>query len=274
MGRHEGAGEELVLKKLLLVLQLYPGDRKMAFDLARLIADIEPKVSEHADFMLSLRRDTLDDIGAYHALQKKFEKVYLFHSQRKSTGWPAGCNDLFFESLSQVGKMVKAKRWDYDAALYFEADCVPLTKDWIRRLQAEWYAGHQQFVGNWISQLEFRIPHLNGNCLISTRITEKMPAFHACPPSQPWDIFHAKAIESRMRVTPLIYSDYKKTSITEAELYELKRRPSDHPLHGLEEQAVLYHGVKNNSAQIIVRDRLVNKHGPRPIEQDSVAAGI
>jgi len=251
------------MKKLLLVLQCYAGDRLMAMKLARLIADIEPKKSEHADFMIAYRYDTQDDMGTYLYLTKKFEEVHLYHSRHNTAGWPAGCNDLFFDSLAHVTSMVKRKIWDYDAALFFEADCVPLDKDWIAKLQKDWYSGSQLILGHWISQSQFRTPHLNGNCLVSTHIQKEIPNFYMSPSMHPWDIFHAKTLAGRMRATPLIFSDYRKKSIVEDELYSIREYPSDHLLKGVKGLPVFLHGVKDESAQIIVREKLVQHEAGR-----------
>jgi hypothetical protein len=243
------------MNKILIVLQCYTGDRMMAMKLARLIADIEQEKSRYADFMIAYRYDTQDDIGTYLYLTKKFDEVHLYHSRHNTSGWPAGCNDLFFDTLAHISRMVKKNGWEYDAALFIEADCVPLDKDWIKKLHREWYAGTQLALGHWISKSQFRTAHLNGNCMLATNISEKIPSFYTCPPSHPWDIFHTKALWANMRATDLIFSDYKKKTITEDELFSARTYPKDHPLRAMSSVPVLIHGVKDESAQIIVRKK-------------------
>lgn len=241
------------MKKILLVLQCYNGDKKMAMSLARLIADIEPGISECADFMLAFRWDTAPDPATEFYLKRRFERVYVFNSTHHATGWPAGCNQLFFDSLHEVAR----KSSLYDVALFFEADTVPLIPEWIAHLQRKWYECGAPILGHIIPKSQFPVPHVNGNCMISTTIGRAVRSFYGCPGSQPWDIFHAKHLLPLTADPGVIHSNYRQQSITEEQLYSPIDPPFDHPLAGHSYAPIFYHGVKSMDAQDIVRAKLL-----------------
>jgi hypothetical protein len=243
-------------KKLLLILQCYHGDQDAAMDLARLIADIEPKQSEHADFLFAHRFDTTPDTATQDYVSEKFENVYSFVAEKMGTGWPAGCNDLFFDTLNLVTRRTRDKHWEYDAALFFESDAVPLAVDWIKRLKDDYYNSGALINGHYITESQFETGHVNGNCVMSTSFGRIVRSFCACPDDKPWDIYHAPSMVLNVVDHGLIHSVYRLPTITPEALFAAQTRPHDHPLTMVKFQPVLFHGVKDDSARRAVRARL------------------
>jgi hypothetical protein len=242
------------VKKILLVLQCYEGDKRVAMQLARLIADLEcDGKSRHADFMFAWRWDTAPDMQTIQHVARKFDAVHTFTSGRKTKGWPQGCNDLFFEAYGRFCIRVKQKFWDYDAALFFESDCVPLARDWIEQLQREWYERDQSILGFIYGPGDHPIPHVNGNLMISPRFQRECREFFACPSHAGWDCAHAKAMLKHARASRLIFNDYSRKSIGREELFAPKSYGARHPLANQTVQPVFYHGVKGTDAIDCVR---------------------
>lgn len=219
-------------------------------ELARLVADLEPEVSPYADFMLSFRHDTEIDQDTARYVARKFAGVFTFKSKRKTSGWPQGCNDLFFESYVHFCLKIKRGEWDYAAALFFESDCVPLARDWIRQLHEEWFKQNKLILGFIHGKVEHPYPHVNGNLLISPQFYFKNPHFYGCSGVKGWDCAHAKSMLPQATESRLIYNDYSRKTITTEELFAPKHRPKLGMI-----QPVLYHGVKGRCALNHVKEK-------------------
>ncbi len=154
--------------RILLVLQYWKGDQKQAMKLAKLIADLQPSKSTIADFLFVGRFDCPHDMEAINYVSKKFN-VYHWISKRRGTGWPNGCNELWFGALEWVQSMMADHKIPaYKAVFTFEADGVPLSPNWINQFSADWDAEskkHETFVFG--AYLTAPGPHINGNCMLS-----------------------------------------------------------------------------------------------------------
>jgi hypothetical protein len=238
------------MKKICLILQCYNGDKAIAMELARLIADLEEGVCPYADFMFVFRHDTEIDQETVQYVARKFASVYTFKNIRKTSGWPQGCNDLFFESYIHFCLKIKRGEWDYAAALFFESDCVPLYSDWISQLYHEWNQQNKLILGYVYGENEHPYPHVNGNLIISPEFYKKNPQFYACSGIKGWDVAHARTMIKHATESRLIYNDYSRQEIAFLELFSKKWRPKLGWIY-----PVFYHGVKGRSALQHVKEK-------------------
>jgi hypothetical protein len=243
------------VKKLLLCLQCYENDKPTAMRLARIIADLESKKTKLADFLFVWRWDTKPDLETVSYISQKFENVNTLITKRQSKGWPSAPNDMFHEGYDHFCLRVRQKIWNYDAAFFFESDCVPLAEDWISQLRNEWYEKDQDILGFIYGPSDHPYPHVNGNLLISPKFQKKCPQFFASKANVGWDVFHAKQMLRHARASRLIYNDYSRPSISCEELFSNKTYKADHPLKGQTVLPCFYHGVKGLSAQDCVRNK-------------------
>ena len=227
------------MKKLLLVLQCCPLDQQQAMSLARLIADIEPRVSEYADIMLAHRFDSIPDKTSRDYVARKFSQVHTWVGTNKATGWPAGPNSLFLEAYGHYVTRHRQKKWGYAAMLAIEPDCCPLQANWLRLLWEDWHSSDQLVLG---ALCPLPREHLNGNMLISHEYLAQNKGFQSCPVEWGWDYYHRKSLMKHGRATNLIVSDYARKHITCDEVNSLRKSG-----------ACLLHGVKDDSAQICAR---------------------
>ena len=124
--------------KILLALQFWSGDAARAYALARHLADLEDTHCEWADFMFCSRKDCEIERRAVYQVARKFN-VTTFRGRRDGVGWPHGCNDLWFDTMTFVWEQLTLKKFpQYKAILTIEADCIPMRKDWIRGLSRAW----------------------------------------------------------------------------------------------------------------------------------------
>lgn len=154
--------------KILLALQYWEGDKALAMKLARLIADLEDRHSDKADFLFFSRFDCTHDIPTEKFVSRKFN-TYAATGRRRASGWPHGCNDLWFGAMDWVYTMREAKKIpNYKAIMTFEADSAPLVPHWITVLSHAWDAA-QKLRPTYVygAFLQYPGPHINGNGLFS-----------------------------------------------------------------------------------------------------------
>lgn len=172
------------MSKILLALQFWKGDARQAERLADFIAALQPSHSDQADFLLASRFDCPQGTALSSRLSKKFN-VYQISSERKGIGWPIGCNQLWLGTVEWVLRMQRAKKIPlYSGVFTFEADCVPLTRDWIPNLKSHWERAVEQrngklaVMGAWLPNgpAGTTCGHINGNCMVSCAMLDKIVA--------------------------------------------------------------------------------------------------
>lgn len=158
--------------KILVSIPYWSGDRWQAMLLAKLLADLEPKHSTRADLLLVNRFDCRPfDAAAIKYLSRKFN-IYQHKSARRDTGWPSGCNGLFFGALEYIYHMAESgKIPTYKCVLNMGADVVPLVKDWIDYLHYQWSflpANLRHPVTSAGALIEGDHEHINGDAFLFT----------------------------------------------------------------------------------------------------------
>lgn len=236
---------------LILNLQFYSGDQQQAMELARLIADMEVEKRYDVTFLFSARFDATHDQATIDYVSNKFPVRFITCTNRKGTGWPAGPNDLFSDSYQECIKMVRdGTIKDRTAVLFMEADCVPLSSDWISRLIEEYKGCGKKVLGAWISYDQCGIEHINGNCIISLDFYKTYRQIFQCRSREAWDATHRFALMAQGAPSRLIWSDYHLNTDRnpwkgEKYLFEPKRYSTmDAKLYGEELRPVWMHGLK------------------------------
>jgi len=158
--------------KILIALQFWEGDKKGALKLASYLADLEPKHSALADIVLVNRFDCPNDYrDVIEKISRKFN-VYSYKSPQRGTGWPDGCNGLWFGTMEWAFSFMEDKKLPHYKAIFTcEADGAPVHQDWIARMSSAWdliqltrkrvYIAGPLVSGNGVEE------HINGNCLVS-----------------------------------------------------------------------------------------------------------
>lgn len=231
--------EPLPSDRLLLALQFYHRDQPQAMKVARLIADLEPRFKDNADFLFSARFDCPHDTETVKYVSKKF-KTFTFTNRRRATGWPFGPNELWFGTMDHVYSMNEARRMPlYKAILTFEGDSVPTIPHWINRLSEGWDAARPaKIVGALQSSPG---PHVNGNAMFSGDhkflywIARKVGG---CSPHGGWDFVLASRFKKwGWADCPAMRSYWGMPTISRADIDNLVRQ-----------NVAFLHGVKDNSA--------------------------
>lgn len=182
------------MKKGIIAIQFYGGDKAKAMRLARLIADIEPVRRDDIDFVFIARADCDHDSATAEYVSRKFN-VRKLKCLSLGTGHPWGCWVLWFSLMEWFYHMKsQGKISDYKWVFAIEADCVPISKTWIDECDAEFERFNTCMVGAESSDTFNCSQHLNGNVMVTGN-----PDFlkwlvmgitvSGVPVKQPWDIY-------------------------------------------------------------------------------------
>lgn len=240
--------------KILLALQMWEGDQAQALALARLIADLEPRHNDRADFLFSYRFDCPPDKKTEEYVATRFNTFSWVNRHRRGEGWPGGCNDLWFGTMDRVYDLCNSGQMpEYKAVLTFEADAAPLVPHWLNALHTEWDNLSQKgakLVGHLLQyppQPQVRL-HCNGNALFSGDLTylhHLARKIGGCPPSAGWDFYLAPQLKNLgWADCPAIRSYWN----AQTALPPFLERVTN-------EGCAFLHGVKDQSVLNYVRDR-------------------
>lgn len=224
---------------LFFCLQFCPIDQEEALLLANIIADNEPNPRYDVEIGISYRPDTDPNHvrRIKEVLERKFNHVFVNKSKRTGTGWPHGCNDLWYDTMHWVYDLRRSGKIKATGVLTFEADNFPLKRDWINILKSEWNAkGAGRFaVGNVCEAQPGVVKHVNGNGMFSIKMQDALGSrMNGCPANRGWDTYMAPLIVPRSEDTNELYQLYRKSIESLDELAAVNKnghRPA--LLHGL-----------------------------------------
>jgi hypothetical protein len=233
---------------IALCLQTYPGDTPQAMDLAKLFCELEPTVRD-TEFVLVYRKDC--DIRLpkfFEELAKmRFTRAYARMARNHDVGWPGGSNMLAASAFMEMSLLRQQGLIKSDGFLLCEPDVIPLTRDWIDRLSAEWEltkaAGKEAF-GHW-GPPEV---HMNGNAVFSITFYDRHPNLMIGSAAQGWDYFYREHYIALSRDSDLILSHWNRHGLTQAEWTELSK-------NGV--VPALFHGVKTEDGRVLARANLL-----------------
>lgn len=235
--------------KILLALQFWEGDKGAAMENARLISDLEPRMSEIADFLFVSRFDCNLDMDTVQYVSKKFHVHTFLNRHRRGIGWPNACNEMWFGTVDYVYDYGRAKRIpEYKAVLTFEADASPLIPHWIQRLSEEWDKAKVKMLGPMQSNPG---EHINGNCLVSgdseyLRLIGR--TIGGCTPHAGWDYALAPIFKKLgWADCPRMKSFWGCSTMNESWFNDL-----------IQHDVVFLHGIKDDSVRKMVRQRFIH----------------
>ena len=235
------------LKRFLVVLQYWEGDKADCEDMASLIADLERIKNTNVDILIFPRADASPlASGIVSKLQSKFNKVITYPCRRKGAkGYPFGPNEMFYDLVTLIAQFAPFNK-EYYAFINLESDCCPTGPGWIGKLIHEWDEANKSglpCIGH--IQSDHPSPHMNGVGVYSFDFWNRVPAgkLNGGAPHVAYDIYHGDSILKLAKDTPLIRLAYRLPTITADKLFD--------------SGAVLFHGVKDGSARAIVRAKYV-----------------
>lgn len=173
------------MKKGLLALQYYHGDREKAGRLAKLIAALEREKRRDVEFLLVARHDTKHDPATVAALSRKFDvHTHITPTPARGHPWAA------WVVWHSIAEWVNAQPTSYRFVFTFEADCVPISRNWINEISEAWDEANAFVVG---AETFHHEHHINGNMMYSgspifVRWILNTIGRTGVPLKKPWDI--------------------------------------------------------------------------------------
>lgn len=223
------------MRKLLLALQVYPGDFQQGLELTELICDLEQQRRMDVDFALFRRRDITDDQWKeWMAIACEKFNTRIIRCNRFGTGWPFGSNDVWADCMLQVADLVNSGKEKWDGVLTFEPDCVPLRVDWIDVLKNEWEKAREegyQVIGHLHGEGDGA--HINGNAIFSATMIRDHPQTASSGTS--WDMQHRQLFMEIGRDTNAIFQIYADKNLHTPDQLGKIRKNGEIPalLHGM-----------------------------------------
>lgn len=241
--------------KILITIPYWQGDRDQAMHLAKLLADLEPKHSERADILFVNRFDARPlDGAAIRYVSRKFN-VFQHKSARKETGWPCGCNGLFFGTLEYVYHMMEAAKIPaYKAIFNMGSDVVPMVSDWIDYLHQQWdflpaNLRHPVYCAG--ALIDGDHPHINGDAFLYSGDLKFLK----------WLVRDIGGIKIRAGWDWVLAPNFQSWGWANIKgvhsLWQTPTMPDAPAAEWMKNGAVLIHGVKDNSLLNFARKRLV-----------------
>lgn len=243
-----------------------PMDYAQGKELLKLICDLEPVRRDDVCFMLTHRYDMKVDSELVEYVAKKFP-VIPYVTRKKGGGWPAGPNAMFSDSYQHAVELNRSGM-AFTGVMFMECDCIPLKKDWLNELIAEWkecLSRGKYILGPWLEDGDAGRAHINGNCIISPLFWRKHRGIFNAPANYAWDAYHATAMMSNAMPSRLIFSDYRLGTTDnpwrgDEYLWESRGygMPTN-PLYGEKLYPSYLHGVKVMDGIYAVRRKLLTK---------------
>ena len=237
---------------IALCLQCCPLDTDMAMDLAKLICELEPTVRD-SEFILVFRKDCDQRLPKFFEglARMRFRRAFARQAFNHADGWPGGSNMLAHSAFMVMSSLFQNKEVTSDGFLLFEPDCVPMTRDWIDRLSAEWEKtkalGKEAF-GHWHQQGDADTLHMNGNAVFSSSFLDRHPQIMIGSGCQGWDYFYRDHYIKLSRDSDLIYQSYNRHGMTQEEWDGIQKNGAT---------PALFHGVKTEHGRALARANLV-----------------
>jgi hypothetical protein len=237
---------------IALCLQAYPDDLDVAMDLAKLICEIEPGVRD-SEFVFIYRKDC--DMRCHKHFEQlagmRFARAFARMARNHEVGWAGGPNMLAHSAFMEMGILLQQELITSDGFLLFEPDCVPLTKDWIDRLSAEWdktkALGKEAF-GHWHQQGGPETLHMNGNAVFSTSFFDRHSNILIGPSTMGWDWFYRDHYVALSRDSDLIYQHYNRHGFSQGEWEAIAKNGT---------RPALFHGIKTDHGRVLARANLL-----------------
>lgn len=239
------------MKKILLALQFWEGDKKPAMEVARIIADLEPRHCELADFLFVSRFDCEQDMEVVKYVSRKFNTLHYINRWRRGKEWPHGCNELFFGTMDYFCALQESKPVpEYKAILTFEADSGPLHPHWIKSLSDGWDAAKTKMYGPMIDE-KGPHPHINGNCMVSGDLSYLRWISRdvgGCKPNVGWDWLLAPKFKNKGWANAPEMRSWWRFPTVSPEVFESL----------ISEGVAFFHGCKDDSLIRNVRRRFLS----------------
>lgn len=245
--------------RILVCVQMWAGDRDAAMSMLRLMADIAPNGKYDADLLVAVRFDCPFDLAGIMQIARSWRQVFTYRSTTKESGWPAGCNSVQHDVLRHYFEKCRRGEWKYEAILMLEADCAPLSRDWLQRINDEWKSCGKPVLGYARPTEDGTPDHTNAVACYSQRLSQIRPDFPQMRTDVGLDWAYRTWLLSHTCPSRTIFMDYAFQYFDEERLFALRSFSGKHPLAGQAPflPAILHGGKRWQEIHAAIRAKLL-----------------
>lgn len=234
------------VRRFLLVLNHYDGDRDAVIEQAMLIHDLQKERSPDTDVVFYHRNDARPmDNYVLEKMRAKFLRVSTMKCSRlNARGHPYGCNEMWYALI----EFMRGAKWatEYYGFFNLEPDCTPLCPDWLAKVSAEFRHLNADGFGAVGHIKSNPSEHLNGAAIYSTNFFNMAGGLNIAggPTGTGYDLYHAARILPVSADTPLIGGRWGVQSLSDAEVWGYQKEGGE---------CVVLHAAKDDSVRQAVR---------------------
>ena len=187
---------------MIVAISYYDGDLELMRRWASHVEKLGP-YPNHTILVSPAHQATTE--GVVEHLQG-FGKVVVRNCWHTERGWPISCNAAF----EFIGRIAES---EFKAPfLFMEPDAVPLCKEWIDQIEAEYKSCGKPFMGDFVNTQAYDhlkgVPnHMSGIAVYTNFLSYNAPSIFRNEINA-WDIVSAKDVVPRMHRTNLIHHDF------------------------------------------------------------------
>jgi hypothetical protein len=232
---------------LIIALQFWEKDFADAMRLASRLAELEDTPRADVEVWLVPRFDAPAPTREVLAKVATRFNVNVYRTKRRGRGFPAGPNDMVHDVWMEVHRRCLQERGfkeRVNGVLLWEADDVPVCKDWLDRLLAEWKTARQE--GKLIlgCKMDSPVPHINGNMIFHPSLFASIRGLEGCPTVHAWDIFHAEKFLPVAFESKLIANFYHAKEVPPSRVWNKKGATKYAFVHGVKDGSIFDEALK------------------------------
>jgi len=200
---------------MALVLQFWKKDKHRAWELARMMADLEPEFRDDVGFFFARQTNVTpasqdpEFLDTMLYVGKKFPVTEIEAFVDESKPYPGVCFDPWASAAQKISDLYFTGKMPYGRAFFFEADGCPIGIDWINRLKKaheETLLAGKRVTGplmrfGGVDRLHSPGGHVNGTLIMECSFWEDHPSLRRCPPNDAWDVFLGPVFRTELGTT-------------------------------------------------------------------------
>lgn len=211
------------------------------------VEELDHRLPQHR-FLLALGAGITDEQAGelYRTANRIFSGGDVIRQQQDDPrGWPYGPNLMFSMTAKWVARQQRG-HW-----FWCEPDCIPTRPGWLNLLDAEYRRLGKMFLGT-IHAYPSR--HLNG-CMVYPQDAQTMNPYMANAGKIPWDMAMPLITMRHGADTPLIHR-----LLADPKTNTPMSFPTVQSLSVMRREAVVFHGCKDGTAILRLRERDAREH--------------
>lgn len=235
---------------MLVAVPFHGQDAELAADLLHWIEQLGGVSNHDALLVIDAGVDWSVAVEILSIANRAFRHVELLSTENPETGWPRAANVMFLRAAEYCAQTARPFLW-------LEPDCVPISKDWLARIQSEYSGG---FLGHIYECNSPGLPRrlLSGIAVYPATAHQIIHPDVGNQPHLAWDVSAAERILPHAVDSPLFHHFWGQKDLPPTfALHKQPESPSNTlTLDHIRKGTVLFHRNKDGTLRRLVASRL------------------